>query len=67
MVGQYLINNIMKYILEEEVIIIIKRYINKGKRCMKQSAKQKDIETYTFWDGFHNCAENILKEIKDIK
>ena len=66
MVGQYLINNIMKYILKKEVIRIIKEYIDKGERCMEQSGEQKDDKTYTFWDGFHNCAEGILREIKDI-
>ena len=49
------------------IINIIQEYIDKGERCMEQSDEQKDDKTYTFWDGFHNCAENILEEIKDIK
>lgn len=61
-----MINITITYVLKEKVINIIKEYINKGERCMEQSGEQKDDKTYTFWDGFHNCAESILREIKDI-
>ena len=57
----------MKYISKEEVMRIIKEYVDKGERCMNQSIEQEDYNVYTFWDGFHNCAENILEEIKNIQ
>lgn len=57
----------MVYISKEEVIKIIKEYIDKGERCMNQSNDDNEQDSYIFWDGFHNCAENILREIKDIK
>ena len=60
-------NIIIKYILRVKVINIIKEYVAKGERCMKQSIDDGEGDLYTFWDGFHNCAENILREIKDIK
>lgn len=56
----------MTYILKEEIIRIVNEYVDKGEKCMEQSGEQKDDKTYTFWDGFHNCAENILREIEDI-
>lgn len=46
---------------------IIQEYIDKGQRCMKQSIANGEGDLYTFWDGFHNCAENILREIKNIQ
>lgn len=49
------------------IMNIIQEYIDKGERCMKQSNDNNEQDLYKFWDGFHNCAENILKEIKDIK
>ncbi len=49
------------------IINIIQEYVDKGERCMKQSIEQGDNDVYIFWDGFHNCAENILEEIKNIK
>ena len=61
-----MINIVIKYVLKEKVISIIKEYVAKGERCMKQSDEQKEDKIYIFWDGFHNCAENILEEIKNI-
>ena len=46
----------------EELIKIVEQYVEKGERCMDMS---KDQPEYEFWDGFHNCAENILRELKD--
>lgn len=57
----------MTFVNKGIIINIIQEYIDKGERCMEQSGEQKDDKTYTFWDGFHNCAENILEEIKNIK
>lgn len=44
---------------------IVKEYVKKGVRCMDQSSDADDQGGYTFWDGFHNCAENLLRELKD--
>lgn len=62
-----MINIIIKYVLKEKVISIIKEYVAKGERCMNQSNDNNEQDLYKFWDGFHNCAENILREIKNIK
>lgn len=53
--------------LKEEIIKIIKEYIKKGERYMNQFIDDSKGDLYAYWDGFHKCAENILKEIKDIK
>lgn len=47
---------------EKDIITIIKDYVEKGFRCMEQSDK---FQMHTFWDGFHNCAENILRELEE--
>ena len=49
---------------EKDTIAIIKDYVEKGIRCMEQSDK---FQMHTFWDGFHNCAENILRELEEKK
>ena len=49
---------------EKDIIAIVKEYVEKGLRCMEQSDK---FQVHTFWDGFHNCAENILREMEDKK
>lgn len=49
------------------IMNIIQKYVDKGKRCMNQSINDGEGDLYTFWDGFNNCAENILREIKNIK
>ena len=49
---------------EKDIIAIVKEYVEKGLRCMEQSDK---FQMHTFWDGFHNCAENILRELEDEK
>lgn len=46
---------------EKDIITTIKDYVKKGLRCMEQSDK---FQMHTFWDGFHNCAENILRELE---
>lgn len=48
----------------QDIIIIVKEYFEKGLRCMEQ---EEESQIYTFWDGFHNCAENILRELEDEK
>lgn len=50
---------------EKDVIALIKQYLEKGERCMKQSIDDGEGDIYTFWDGFHNCAENILRELEE--
>ena len=47
---------------EKNIIAIVKQYIEKGERCMEQEGES---QIYTFWDGFHNCAENILRELEE--
>lgn len=48
----------------QDIIAIVKEYLEKGLRCMEQEGES---QIYTFWDGFHNCAENILRELEDKK
>ena len=49
---------------EKDFLAIVKEYLEKGLRCMEQEGESK---IHTFWDGFHNCAENILREMEDKK
>ena len=49
---------------EKDILIIVKEYLEKGLRCMEQS---DESQIHAFWDGFHNCAENILREMEDEK
>ena len=44
---------------------LVGKFSEKGLRCMNQSADDNDQSCYTFWDGFHNCAENIQRELED--
>lgn len=46
---------------EKDFLAIVKQYIEKGERCMEQEGES---QIYAFWDGFHNCAENILRELE---
>lgn len=45
---------------KEDFIALVKQYLEKGERCMEQVDA---FQMYPFWDGFHNCAENILREL----
>lgn len=47
---------------EKDIIALVKQYIEKGERCMEQEGES---QIYAFWDGFLNCAENILRELKE--
>lgn len=47
---------------EKDFMALVKQYIEKGERCMEQEGES---QTYAFWDGFHNCAENILRELEE--
>jgi hypothetical protein len=49
---------------EKDLLAIVKEYMEKGERCMQQSYEDREQGEYTFWDGFHNCAENILRELE---
>ncbi len=42
---------------------VAQELVDKGDRCMDQSEDNQDA--YNWWDGFHNCAEGILRELKD--
>ena len=46
---------------EKDFIDLVKQYIERGERCMEQEGES---QIYAFWDGFHNCAENILRELE---
>ena len=47
---------------EKDIIAIVKEYLEKGLRCMEQEGES---QLFAFWDGFHNCSENILRELKE--
>ena len=49
----------------KDLATIVQQFADKGDRCMDQSATDDDQGGYTFWDGFHDCAINILRELKD--
>lgn len=51
---------------EKDIFAIVKEYLEKGLRCMDQSYEDES-QIYTFWDGFHNCAESILRELDEEK
>ena len=44
---------------------IVQQYIDKGNRCKDQSADANEQGSFTFWDGFTNCAENIMRELEE--
>lgn len=46
---------------EKDFITLVKQYLEKGERCVEQEGES---QIYAFWDGFHNCAENILRELE---
>lgn len=48
----------------QDIITIVKEYLKKGSRCIEESTES---QIYSFWDGFHNCAENILRELEEEK
>ena len=47
------------------IVETIKQFVEKGERCMQQAVEDQNPGNYTFWDGFHNCAENILREVEE--
>ena len=46
----------------QDIIVIVKEYLEKGKRCIEDASES---QTCSFWDGFLNCAENILRELEE--
>jgi len=56
-------SEIIKELDKESLVKTVKEYVAKGDRCMDQSAD--DPKAYAFWDGFHNCALGILRELED--
>ena len=52
---------------KEDFIKIIQQYVDKGDLCMNECTDDDNPGTYAFWDGFHNCALNILRELKEDK
>ena len=49
----------------EELKKIVQEYVEKGSRCMNECTDADDPGIYNFWDGFHNCALNILRELEE--
>ena len=47
---------------EKDFIALVKQYLEKGERCMNQEGES---QIYAFWEGFYNCAENILMELEE--
>lgn len=47
------------------IVKTIKEFVEKGKRCEQQAVEDNDQENYIFWQGFQNCAENILREVEE--
>lgn len=47
------------------IVETIKEFVEKGKRCEQQAVEDNDQENYIFWQGFQNCAENILREVEE--
>ena len=47
---------------EKDFIALVKQYIEKGERCIEQ---EEESQIHAFWNGFHNCAENILRELEE--
>lgn len=45
---------------------LARRYVEKGGRCMDQCTEDKDQGGYAFWDGFHDCAAGILREVEEL-
>lgn len=43
---------------EKFFISKLEEYMAKGEKCMD------DGSNYAFWDGFHNCATNLLRELE---
>ena len=41
----------------------VQESIDKGERCMDQS--EGDQGSYSWWDGFHNCAQGIMRELEE--
>lgn len=41
----------------------VQELVDKGERCMDQSEDNQDA--YNWWDGFHNCAQGIMRELEE--
>lgn len=53
---------------KEQIKAIIKQYADKGDRLLKEAYGNGDHASTTgFWEGFKNCAENLLRELEDIQ
>ena len=48
----------------EEMKEIVKKYEAQGNRCKVQSLDNNETDNSYFWDGFENCAENILRDLQ---
>lgn len=58
---------------KQMLLDLIDEYVKKGERCMDQcEAAYEDNDgyvraQYNFWDGFHNCAQAIKREIESLE
>ena len=43
-----------------DIVELVKKYEEKGWNCLETA---EESQMNSFWDGFHNCAENILREL----
>lgn len=53
---------------KEQIKAIIKQYADKGERLLEEAYGNGDHASTTgFWEGFKNCAENLLRELEDMQ
>ena len=56
--------------MKEEILKIVQRYIDCTEKCMEQSEEgyedgnEDDVARYHYWDGAHDIAIAIEREIK---
>jgi len=64
--SKYLPDYDIEKMSKELAKLITDQFIEKGKRCEQQAVEDNDQENHIFWDGFRNCAENILRSVKEL-
>lgn len=50
---------------EPAIVKTIKELFSKAERGMQQAEEDQDQGSYIFWDGYHTCAEGILREVEE--
>lgn len=52
----------------DEIKAIIKQYANKGKTQYRECCDDNEnTSLINYWDGYRDCAYNLLKELEDIQ